>query len=248
MSQTESMIVFSLLFLTVAFLYSSVGHGGASGYLALMAFLNFTPGISKISALLINIIVSSIAFYQYYRSNHFRRQLFIPFAIGSIPLAYVGSQFVIDAHMYKIILGVFVLLAGMGLLFMLNKSNYVRKEVNPYYALAIGCIIGFISGIIGIGGGIFLSPIILMIGWGSAKETAAVSSLFILVNSLSGVMGVLMHPLGKQMVAVIPFMLAATVGGIGGSYYGSKKLSNNAVKKMLGVVLLIAGFKLVSGS
>lgn len=245
MHLTPLSVLFLFLFFIVAFLYSSVGHGGASGYLSLMAFLNFTPEVSKISALVINMIVSGIAFYQYYRSNHFRKKLFIPFAIASIPLAYLGSQFIINVHIYKVILGIVVLLAGVGLLVSVKKKNEEKKHAKLYIALLIGGTIGFVSGIIGIGGGIFLSPLILLLGWGDAKETAAVSALFILVNSISAFTG-MVSKVGMHILFIVPFLCMALVGGFIGSYFGSQKLNNLVIKRLLGVVLLIAGFKLVT--
>ncbi|MEP7267506.1 MAG: sulfite exporter TauE/SafE family protein [Saprospiraceae bacterium] len=177
-----------LLFL-VAFLYSSVGHGGASGYLALMAFFSFAPETMWPTALMLNIFVSLIAFIQYYRSGHFKWQLFWPFAIASIPAAFIGGLIVVDAKIYKTILGVLLLFPVVRLGGVKFNAEETQKEQKLFTSLIIGALIGLFSGMIGIGGGIILSPIILLLHWANMKQTAAVSALFILVNSMAGLAG-----------------------------------------------------------
>lgn len=237
-------LIFYLLLFFVAFLYSSVGHGGASGYLALMAFFSFAPETMRPTALLLNIFVSLTAFIQYYRSGHFRWQLFWPFAIASIPAAFIGGLIVVDAKFYKMILGVLLLFPVVrlgGLKFSEEKN---KKEQGLLPSLIIGGLIGLLSGMIGIGGGIILSPVILLLHWANMKQTAAVSALFILVNSLAGLAG-----LFTKSFEIRPEMLwmivVAFIGGLAGSYLGAKKFEGAFLKKVLAVVLLMASIKLL---
>ncbi|MCC7401893.1 MAG: sulfite exporter TauE/SafE family protein [Chitinophagaceae bacterium] len=236
-------LFFSLLFI-VALLYSSVGHGGASGYLALMSFFSFSPETMRPTALLLNTFVSLIAFIQYYRGGHFRWQLFWPFAIASIPSAFLGGLITVDAHVYKIILGVLLLFPVVrlgGLKF--NEEKNTAKQ-NFTASLLIGASIGLLSGMIGIGGGIILSPVILLLHWANMKQTAAVSALFILVNSLSGLAGLFTKEFhfSTEMAWMI---VVAVSGGVTGSYFGSLKVGGEILKKILAAVLLIASIKLL---
>lgn len=237
-------ILFYVLLFLIAMLYSSVGHGGASGYLALMAFFSFTPEIMRPTALLLNIFVSLIAFIQYYRGGHFRWHLFWPFAIASIPAAFIGGLITIDAHVYKIILGVLLLfpVVRLGGIKFTEEKN-IKKQNIPG-SLLIGGLIGILSGMIGIGGGIILSPVILLLHWANMKQTAAVSALFILVNSLSGLAGIFTKEFhfSSEMSWMI---LVALAGGLTGSYFGSIKIGSDVLKKILAAVLLIASIKLL---
>ena len=180
---------FYLLLILTAFLYAAVGHGGASGYLALMALFEFTPDVMKPTALLLNIFVAGVSFYSYFRSGYFKWKLFYPFALASIPAAFLGGMISIDAGLYKKILGGLLVFAILRMIGVFGKPTETVREIKLLPALCIGAIIGLFSGMIGIGGGIILSPIILLIGWGKIKETAAVSALFSWVNSVSGIMG-----------------------------------------------------------
>ena len=189
MLQTQNIYLFLLILPIVSFLYSSVGHGGASGYLALMALFSFAPETMKPTALLLNLFVAGISFYYYYREGFFNKRLFIVFAITSIPLAYLGGTFEIEATIYKKILAFLLMFAILKMLNVFGKENDTIKSVKLWQGLAIGAIIGFFSGLIGIGGGIILTPIILLLHWGNMKEAAAVSALFIWVNSAAGLLG-----------------------------------------------------------
>ncbi len=242
MMHTE--IIFYLLLLLVAFLYASVGHGGASGYLALMSFYSFDPGTMRSSALLLNIIVSLIAFVQYYRSGYFGWQLFWPFAITSIPAAFTGGLIAVNAGLYKQILGVLLLFPAVRLAGINFHSEISKKEQNIIASLLIGAVIGLASGIIGIGGGIILSPVILLLHWADMKQTAAISALFIFVNSLAGLAG--LFATGFEYKPEMGMMIAiAFTGGLAGSYFGAKKFESALLKKILAAVLLIAAVKLL---
>lgn len=237
-------ITFYLLLVVVAFLYSSVGHGGASGYLALMAFFSFAPETMRPIALLLNIFVSLIAFIQYYRGGHFKWNLFWPFAIASFPAAFIGGMITVDVGLYKKIVAVLLLFSVIKLLGFNVKNNEIRIKQNLFLALLIGAIIGLFSGMIGIGGGIILTPLILLLHWADIKKTAAVSALFIFVNSIAGMAGIFAKGFEFKTDIIIMIILALT-GGILGSYYGANTFKNTFLSKLLAVVLLIASVKLI---
>jgi uncharacterized membrane protein YfcA len=244
MLQIENIYVFLLLLPIVAFLYASVGHGGASGYLALMALFSFAPETMKPTALLLNLFVAGIAFYHYYKAGHFSMKLFIPFAIASIPLAFLGGMIEIDAHIYKRILAILLIFAILKMLNVFGKENSEIKDLKLWQGLVIGGLIGFFSGLIGIGGGIILTPIILLLHWGKMKEAAAVSALFIWVNSASGLVGQLTTGVTLSYETAI-LVVIALIGGFFGSYYGSNKFNNQRLRYLLAFVLSIASVKLM---
>ncbi len=237
-------VFFLILLPIISFLYASVGHGGASGYLALMALFSFPNEMMKQTALLLNLIVAGIAFTQYYRAGHFNKNLFLYFAIGSIPMAFIGGQWALDPAIYKKILGVFLFFAVLRMLFSTPKSLKNPNSIKPLLAILLGAGIGLFSGLIGIGGGIILTPIILLLHYGNMKEAAAVSALFIWVNSASGLLGqwssgIEFPPLTLLMVVV------ALIGGNIGSYYGSKRWNTKKLEYFLAIVLTTAGIKLI---
>jgi uncharacterized protein len=236
-------LFYSLLFL-VAFLYSSVGHGGASGYLALMALFSISPDVMKPTALLLNLFVSLTSFIQFYRGKHFNWKIFLPFAIASVPMAFVGGLIKVDADAYKKILGILLIVPITRFLFFPNIKVRELKKSNLYLSLLIGAAIGFLSGLIGIGGGIILSPVLLLLKWTDMKQTAAISALFIFVNSISGLAGQLTRGINfsPDMYA---YVVVAFVGGVCGAYYGSLKFQQNILKYMLAIVLIVAAYKLL---
>ena len=235
------------LFLTIlpiiAFLYASVGHGGASGYLALMALFTFAPEMMKPTALLLNLFVAGIAFYHYYKAGYFNQKLFLSFAISSVPLAFLGGMINVDASIYKKILAVLLVFAILKMLNVFGKESTIIKDVKLWQGLVIGAIIGFFSGLIGIGGGIILTPLILLLHWGKMKEAAAVSALFIWVNSASGLVGQLTTGVSLSSESFV-LVAVAVIGGFIGSYYGSKKFDNKLLRYLLAFVLSIASVKL----
>jgi uncharacterized protein len=227
----------------IAFLYASVGHGGASGYLALMSLFAFPITFMKPTSLILNILVSGIAFYFYFREKKFDWELFYPFAITSIPFSFLGGFLKVDTHLYKIILGTVLLFAVARLIGFFGKDKTVLKTINIPIALIIGAIIGFLSGLIGIGGGIVLSPVLLLLGWATMKQTAAVSSVFIFVNSIAGLFGFVSQG-GIIPSSSLLLIGIAVIGGSFGAYYGSKKMNTLTLRNILALVLLIAIFKL----
>ncbi len=240
----ESIIIFYILLFLVAFLYSSVGHGGASGYLALMALFSITPEVMKPTALLLNLFVSLTSFIQFYRGWHFNWKIFLPFAITSVPLAFIGGLITVDADIYKKILGVLLIIPIIRFLFFANiKVEEIRKS-NLILSLLIGAAIGFLSGLIGIGGGIILSPLLLLLKWTDMKQTAAISALFIFVNSFSGLAGQLTKGIhfSPDMLA---YVAVAFAGGIFGAYYGSIRFRQDILKYLLAIVLIVAAYKLL---
>jgi len=234
--------LFLLAILIIAFLYSSVGHGGASGYLAIMALFGTQPELMKSSALILNLFVAGLAFTAYYRAGYFRLKLLLPFVLGSIPMSFIGAKMNIDPHLYKILLGICLSFA----VFRLFLKNVVCKEHRNLafvWAMLIGAFIGFFSGMIGIGGGIILSPLLILFGWANLKETAAVSAMFILLNSVSGLAGLFSS--GIQLNhEIYSWILAGIVGAILGSYMGSFKFSFRKLQYILASVLLFAIVKL----
>lgn len=236
--------LFLILIFLLAVLYASVGHGGASGYLALMVLFNFAPEFLRPSALVLNIFVSSVALFSYFKNGHFQLKLLIPFIVTSIPVAFIGGAITANPKTYKIILSIFLLIAIARMVFQpKNSTNEIRK-VNKFGAYIIGIFLGFFSGLIGIGGGIILSPIIILLKWGTVKQTAAVSAAFILVNSIAGLSGQISQ--GIQLAPDIGYMLAAAIaGGSIGAYMGSFKVTDTVLRYTLSAVLIFASFKLM---
>lgn len=240
----EPTIFFYVLLFVVAFLYASVGHGGASGYLALMAIFGMAPEEMKPTALLLNLFVSLTAFIQFYRGGHFKWKIFLPLAIASVPLAFVGGLLVLQADVYKKVLGVFLLIPIVKLLFFRNIQVDELKEPNTWISIVIGSVIGFLSGLIGIGGGIILSPLLLLLKWTDQKQTAAISALFIFVNSLAGLGG----QVSKGVVLnthMMGYVVIAFAGGILGAYFGALKFNQQVLKYSLAFVLMMAAYKLL---
>tara|TARA_R110001583_G_scaffold67749_4_gene193525 strand:+ start:734 stop:1474 length:741 start_codon:yes stop_codon:yes gene_type:complete len=241
--QNENIYLFLFILPLVSFLYSSVGHGGASGYLALMALFSFAPESMKPTALLLNLFVAGISFYYYYKAGYFNKKLFIAFAVASIPLAFFGGTIEVDATIYKKILAILLIFAILKMLNVFGKESGQIKAVKLWQGLIIGGVIGFFSGLIGIGGGIILTPIILLLHWGKMKEAAAVSALFIWVNSAAGLTGQVSSGVSIEKESFL-LVAIALIGGVLGGYYGSKKINNQNLRYILAFVLIIASAKL----
>ncbi len=229
--------------LVIAFLYSSVGHAGASGYIAVMSLLSVAPDTIKPTALVLNILVASIGAWQFWRAGYFSWKLFWPFALLSVPLAFVGGYINLPTHLFKILLGVVLLYSAAH--FLLRPPPEQEPKAPPRsLALVSGGAIGLMSGLTGTGGGIFLTPLMLMAHWARVKTAAAVSALFILVNSIAGLLGNISSTRQFPTFALV-LVAAAGVGGSLGSYFGSRRFNPAVIKKLLAVVLVIAGTKLI---
>jgi len=236
--------LFYILLPITAFLYASVGHGGASGYLALMALFSFSPEVMKPTALLLNLFVAGISFVQFARAGYFQWRLFFVFAVLSIPLSFLGGMMELDPQWYKFTLGVLLLFAIARMIRLFDKEKMSLNELSWPIGILVGGSIGFFSGLIGIGGGIILSPVILLLRWGSINEAAAVSALFIWVNSLAGLAGQLRF--GFELSPNIWLMAGLTlIGGFAGGTAGSFFVGKKQMKLILSVVLILASVKLI---
>ena len=241
---SEHILLLSLFIFLVAGLYASVGHGGASGYLALMTLLSMPIATIKPVALMLNIAVSLIAFIQFYRSGFFNKKLFIPLAIASVPAAYAGGLLSIDPHLYKQLLGGLLFISAIRLAIPLKKEVIVVQHFNIVLVVMIGASIGFLSGMIGIGGGIILSPLLILVRYSDVKTTSGISALFIFVNSIAGLLGQMNQ--GIEFSSSMSVMIAVAIaGGLIGSYIGARQLNISMLKKVLAVVLFIASLKLI---
>ena len=230
-----------ILLAIMAFLYASVGHGGASGYLAVMALFAIAPPVMKQTALLLNLGVSLMSFIAFYRQGYFKWNLFWPFALGSIPAAFLGARIPLTDSTYKQILGACLFLAVIRMVVSLKEGS--RKSFPAVIGIFTGAAIGSLSGMIGIGGGIILSPLLLLFRWASLKEAAAVSALFIFVNSVSGLAGLKTWiPIDQSQM--IYWLAASLIGGFLGARWGAAIASNVKVKWILALVLIIASLKL----
>lgn len=229
----------------VALLYASVGHGGASGYIAVMALASIPTTAIKPTALALNILVSAIAMFQFSRAGHFNWRIFWPFALASIPCSFIGGTIQLPPHLLKPLLGAVLLFSAWRLLLRKGKHASATAPPQIWLAMIIGALLGFLSGLTGVGGGIFLSPLLLLLGWAGMRETAGISALFILLNSTAGLLGHL-SSLGN-IPPVAPWLaVCAVIGGGFGAHLGSRHLPLTAIRYTLALVLLIAGIKLIS--
>jgi len=239
------MVLFLTILFVVAFLYAAVGHGGASGYLALMAIFSIAPSVMKPTALLLNLFVSSVSFIQFYRGGYFKWKTFWPFAAASIPLSFLGGIISIDSGIYKKILGFLLLIPVTRFFFFKNTNPKDLKTPDLTLSLIIGAVIGFLSGMIGIGGGIILSPILLLLKWTNQKQTAAISALFIFVNSVAGLSGQFTKGIHFS-TDMLMYVLIALSGGLLGAYFGALRFPQSIIKNILAFVLAAAAYKLIT--
>jgi len=243
---TSDLLPLGLLVLAAACLYSSVGHGGASGYLAAMALVGVAPATMKPTALVLNVLVATIASVQFLRAGCFSWSVFWPFAATSIPLAFLGGAASLPAPIYKQLVGIVLLYAAWRLATALRGTIGASSNPPLAMALVLGGAIGLLSGLVGVGGGIFLSPLLLFMGWAETRVTAGVSALFILVNSVAGLAGHLTS-LALLPPAIPVLALAAFAGGIVGSTYGARSLATLTLRRLLALVLVVAGVKMLAG-
>lgn len=239
-------LLIPLIFLA-ALLFSSVGHGGASAYLATFALISMAPASMRPAALCLNVLVASIALYKFYKVRAFNWQLFWPIALMSVPAAFFGGQVTLPNSIYKALVGACLIYAAWTIFNQASKTDDI--EVQPVakpVLMGLGAGLGFLAGLTGVGGGIFLSPVLLFFSWAKTKVISGVAAAFILVNSISGLLGFLSKsptlPAGLGYWAI-----AAVAGGLIGGEYGSKKLANPTIRKLLALVLVFAGSKMLLG-
>ena len=237
----------ALLVFVAAVLYSAVGHGGASGYLAAMALVGTSPAIIRPTALTLNLAVSLIATVKFVRAGCFSWRLFWPFAVTSIPAAYIGGRIELPTQTYRVLVGIVLLYAAARLWMLAKRREETAVAPPPYWiAFLLGAVVGLLSGLTGVGGGIFLSPLMLLLGWAGARVTSGVAALFIFVNSAAGLAGRAgsgdLARIGELLMVLVP---AAVVGGWIGSEYGSRRLPPLLLRRCLAVVLVLAGAKMI---
>ena len=242
------MIILSILFFITAILYSSVGFGGGSTYLALLLIWDIPYFIFPIVALLCNIIVVSGNSFNYIRAGNHNFKLLLPFLIGSIPLAFFGGTLIINKEIFEILLFFVLSIAGL-LLFINNKSyedkNIIIKKLNLFISISIGSVLGLISGIVGIGGGIFLSPILFLLKADKPKNIATTASLFILVNSVSGILGQLTKEIVLNEIKFYwPLFLIVLIGGLFGNYLNLKIFSNRVLALITSLLVIFVAFRM----
>lgn len=242
---TILIIALAALIFIVALLYSTVGHAGASGYLAAMALFSISPLVMKPTALVLNILVAIVGTIRFYRAGFFSWRIFWPFVVTSIPASFIGGGLTLPVPIYKSIVGLVLLYSAVRLFFTASKGDQGKITRAPLVAaLLIGAAIGLLSGLTGVGGGIFLSPVLLIMHWAGTRETSGVAVAFILVNSIAGLLG---HVSALALVPreTIYWAPAALIGGWIGTLLGTRVLPIAGIRRWLSVVLVLAGTKLL---
>lgn len=241
-----TLLLFCASLALIAALYGSVGQAGASGFVAAMALFGFAPVIIKPTALVLNVLVSSVVAFRFARAGHFSWPVLWPFLLASVPAAYIGGYLTLPAGVFDLLLGVLLVVAAMPLLLRRPGPQIAPRPVPRLWAIAAGGCIGLVSGLTGMGGGVLLAPLLLYLHWASARTAAAMSAVFILINSAMALLGHV--TVAERLPAhLIWFALAAVGGGYLGAHLGSKHFSAVMIRRLLGVTLLIAGLKLVLG-
>lgn len=237
------------LFLIGALLYTSVGHGGATVYLAILTLAGYTLPEVRTTVLALNIVAAGIAFVMFQQAGHLRWKLLLPFAITSVPFAYLGGHVSFESQIQSIILGLALLLAAARLILLPGPPRWnFPASGRAFYVVApiLGAILGFLAGVTGIGGGIFLSPLLLFLGWADVRQSASVASAFIVLNSLAGLAARLpAEPIDPSFA--LPLAVTVLFGAVVGSLLGARSLPPRALQTLLGMVLVIAATKALAG-
>jgi uncharacterized protein len=239
-----TILLLAVAIFVMAALYSSVGHAGASGYLAALALFAVAPAVMKPTALTLNILVALIATVRFYRAGFFSWRVLLPFAATSIPFAFVGGALTLPNPIYQRVVGVVLLFAAFRLWSTAKaQANADVKPVPIALALILGAIIGLLSGATGVGGGIFLSPLVLLAGWSETRQMSGVAAAFILVNSIAGLAG---HLASVQSLpgSIYVWGIAAVCGGLLGTELGRRRLATVTLRRVLATVLVVAAVKL----
>ena len=240
---TAQLAFLCLAIAMIAFLYSSVGHAGASGYIATMTLFGLAATVIRPTALVLNVLVATIGSVQFWRAGHFSWKLFWPFALLSVPAAYLGGYIQPSASILRILIGLVLLFSAARLIFRRGDPAETVAPSKPT-AVGVGAGLGFLSGLTGTGGGIFLTPLLLFCRWAHIRQAAAMSAVFILVNSIGGLVG---YFTAVRSLPVLGLYLAipAIIGGVIGSHLGSRRFPVRAISILLAIVLAIAGTKLI---
>jgi hypothetical protein len=237
-------IIIAISLFVLGFLYASVGHGGASGYIAVFSITGIAAGVYKPLVLLLNIIVSGTAFLQFKRAGYLKWKLILPFLITSVPCAYLGAKFPLKGEIYNILLGIALVFPIARLLQLNPKETLDSKKISLLAGLITGAILGFAAGLLNIGGGIFLSPVLILMGWANAKESAAAAAFFIFCNSIAGLLSIKEQSFFTEDFSYIWFF-AAISGGFIGAYFGSNLYQNKTIRYVLASVMSVASIKLL---
>jgi uncharacterized protein len=230
--------------LVIALLYSSVGHGGATGYLTLLALVGVLPDPARTCALITNCFVASLAWYRFQQAGLFDRRILLPLVVTSIPAAWFGSRLTVPLELYQLLLGFALLASAVALVLRpAHLQHHSPRTLRWPVGLGIGAGLGFLAGLTGIGGGVFLSPLLLFFRWAPTKTTGGIAAAFIVLNSLAGLIG-----LGSRVAetphGLAAVTLAAIAGALIGVYLGARRWSDTAFRWALACVLLLAGAKL----
>jgi uncharacterized membrane protein YfcA len=240
----QDVVILAVLIFTAATLYSSIGHAGASAYLAAMALFGLAPQVMRPTALALNIIVAVIGTVRFIRAGYFSWAVFWPFAVSSIPLAFIGGMIQLPGEVYRPIVALVLLFAAFRLVFLRRApADAPTRPLPKLLAIALGAGLGLLAGLTGVGGGIFLSPLLILMRWADVRTTSGVSASFILVNSVAGLLGAY-TTLQFVPPAVGVWAVAAVLGGLLGTELGTRRFNNLALRRVLAVVLVIAAYKL----
>ena len=231
----------------IAAFYSSVGFGGGSSYLALLSLLGFSFFFIRSNALICNLLVVSGSTYLFYKNGHFSFRDFLPFIITSIPMAFLGATFKLDESIFFILLGISLLLSALSLIYQAIKKGTPKVKVYPkYMSYILGAGIGLLSGLVGIGGGIFLAPLLHHLNWGKSIKIAALAAFFILVNSLSGLTGLLVSDsLEVSWGTTLVLLIAVLLGGQLGVRFSLKKASPKAIRLGTAILVIVVGIRIL---
>ena len=241
------MLILTVAFFIAAVLYASVGHAGGSAYLAAMALVGVAPVTMRPTALALNILVATIVTVRFGLAGHVAWRALLPFVIASIPAAFVGGLLVLPSNLYKPIVGVVLMVAAVQLFRSARQAGAAAQpptNVPPLPAVIAGALIGLLAGLTGTGGGIFLTPLIILAGWAGARAAAGISAAFILANSISGLAGNI-AALGTLPVQLPVWLGVVAVGAVVGSELGARRFSTTNLRRALALVLVIAALKLI---
>ncbi len=243
----EQALLLALLFLAAAVLYGSVGHAGASAYLAAMALIGLSPAVMKPTALVLNILVATLVTARFARAGFVRPRALLPLLAGSVPAAFLGGALQLPGELYRPLVGAVLVFAALRFFALAGRGQEEFAPRAPWpHALLAGIGLGLLAGLTGTGGGIFLTPLMIMAGWAGVRYAAGTSAAFILANSIAGLAGNVGALGTTALPAALPlWLVAVALGGIAGAELGARRLTPPGVRRALGLVLLLAGLKLI---